>query len=603
MRISTVDIYLNAINNFEQQQLLLNDTENKISVGKRIIVASDDPIGATQAINLRYQMNKFDQFIKNSTTAENALEYEDSILDAVTSLYQRLIELTIQAGNTVLVDSDRNAIAVEMTERLQELTDLVNERSANGDYLFSGFDTNIMPVIQDTNGVYHFRGDEGQRDVMLGTSTFVAISDSGKEIFFNIPTQRINGSGNDGLATVTSPASSLVTAGTVPPIGPNDLIISQIAIPAPILDGVSTSDAASSALAIANAINSQYVNHKVRAVANATQVDLGIYTPGTIGTNEFVINGIEIIDTGGTEASLMSAISAMASQSGVTVSQPGGPGTNMMLSAADGRNIQLQTLGTSPAATFANFNLTAGTLDQVMVGTVSLRAHQDFSIGGALPSAAGFSAGIYPLSTNTGTGIISQPQVIDNIADPTQTYSIIFNAGGTTFNIVSDADPTTPLAGFANVTYAPGKTISFNGISLNITGIPNGGDVFGVSLVDVSTQDIFTSIQQIIKNITSYSSDPVQFSYEIGLGLNNLYDAQNVLIKTRTLVGARLNVVESAKGFNETLKLLSQKNLSLIEDLDYSQAITKLTQTSFALQAAMQSFVQIQNLNIFAFLR
>ena len=67
------------------------------------------------------------------------LEYEDSILDSVSHLYQRLRELAISAGNASLGRDDREAVATEMEERHNELQDLVNAKDANGDYLFSGY--------------------------------------------------------------------------------------------------------------------------------------------------------------------------------------------------------------------------------------------------------------------------------------------------------------------------------------------------------------------------------------------------------------------------------------------------------------------------------
>jgi flagellar hook-associated protein 3 FlgL len=42
--------------------------------------------------------------------------------------------------------------------------------------------------------------------------------------------------------------------------------------------------------------------------------------------------------------------------------------------------------------------------------------------------------------------------------------------------------------------------------------------------------------------------------------------------------------------------------LSLVEDLDYAEAITELNKRTLALQAAQQSFVKIQNLSLFEFI-
>ncbi len=601
MRISTNDLYQRTGTNFNHQESQLYNIQAKISTGKRILEPSDDPIGSTQALNLRHETSMIQQYQRNIDVASNSLEYEDAVLDSIEKIYQRVRELTIQAGNGSLTNLDRNSIAAELEERLDELLDLVNSRNANGDYIFSGFDIDKQAVIRDINGNYVFQGDEGQKSIIVGSGSLVNVTDSAKAVFFNIPTDRVNGVANKGLATFTTVAAGLVNAGTLNPLSAVDLKINNIAIPATKSDGVSTSDATASAIAIANAINNVYDQHQVRAVVNSNTFNLGVFTPNPVATNNLVINGVDIVDAIGSEATLITAINAATEQTGVTVSQPGGAGTALILTASDGRNIQLQTNGTS-TANFANFNLTAGALNQVQKSTITLRSHQAYTIGGANPAYAGLMAGTTALSTNTGTGAISQPVIISTIADTNQTYSIVFNAGGTTYNIVDDANPSQPLAGFANLPYVQGQDIEFNGVKVNITGLPNAGDIFGITFETLGSQDIFTSIKNIITNIKTIS-DPIHLSYQIGLGIDNLAFAEEILLQTRAKVGARLNIVESQKSYHETLKILAETSLSQIQDLDYSTAITELSQYSFALQAAQQSFIKVQSLNIFNFLK
>lgn len=602
MRVSTVDLYRRTVDNLTVQQAAINDLQLKISAGKKIINASDDPIGATKASNLRYEISKFNQFIKNSDTAKSLLEYEDSILDSVSKLYQRLRELAISAGNASLGRDDREAVATEMEERLNELQDLVNAKDANGDYFFSGYKSKVQTVIKAENGQFIFQGDEGKRNIALSDTTSLTVLDSGKNIFFNIPTDRINGVSLNGVASVTGSSGTLVNAGTLNPLASTDLLINNVAIPASEIDGISTTDKASSSIAIANAINSKISEHGVHAVINPTVCDLGIYTPNPITGSQFSINGVNILNTTPTESALIQSINSISEQTGVIASQPGGAGTAILLTAEDGRNIQLQTSGGS-TANFANFNLTGGALDQVMHSTVTLRSHESFNIQGALPAHAGFNAGTYNPSSNAGSAIISEPVIINTIDNVNQTYSIVFNNPPTTFNVVADSDPATALTGFTNVTYVPGQNIDFKGIRVSITGAPNAGDVFGVDLSVKPTQDIFTTITTLITSIRGLGADPTRYSYEIGQGLNSINYSESKLIEARAEVGVRINIADSQKDFNDKLNVLTQGILSEVEDLDYTAAITKLTQNSFILQAAQQSFVKVQGLSIFNYLR
>jgi flagellar hook-associated protein 3 FlgL len=602
MRVSTVDLYRRTVDNLTIQQAAINDLQLKISAGKKIINASDDPIGATKASNLRYEISKFSQFIKNSDSAKALLEYEDSILDSVSKLYQRLRELAISAGNASLGRDDREAVATEMEERLNELQDLANAKDANGDYLFSGFKSKIQTVIKAASGQFVFQGDEGKRDVSLSDTTFLTVLDSGKNIFFNIPTDRVNGTSIVGVAAQTSASSILVNSGTLTPLASTDLLINNVAIPASEIDGISTTDSSSSAIAIASAINSKIADHGVHAVADPNVCNLGIFTAGAITGTQFMINGQAVTDSLGTESSLIQNINVLSSDTGVIATQPGGAGTAILLTATDGRNVQLETSG-GATASFANFDLTAGALNKVQHATVTLRSHEAFNIQGSLPSNAGFTAGTYINSTNAGTALITQPIIIDTIENVYESYSIVFNNPPSTYSIVADSDPTHPLAGFTNVTYVPTQNIDFKGIRVAITGTPSAGDIFGIDLAIKPTQDIFTTIDTLITSIRGLGNDPTRFSYEIGQGLNSLNYSESRLIEARAEVGVRINIADSQKDFNDKLNILTQSILSEVEDLDYTAAITKLTQNSFILQAAQQSFVKVQGLSIFNYLR
>ncbi len=601
MRVSTLDFFQKVISNFSDQRDLINKTQSQISSGKKILTPADDPIGAMQSLNMHYETSKLDQFVKNIDTATSILEYEDTILDSVTKVYQRVKELAIEAGNASLSSSDRLAIAAEMNERLSELKGLANTRSANGEYIFSGFNVYQEPIAVNNAGQYYYRGDDGLRSIMIGESSLVGISDPGKDLFFNLNTDKVIATPVNGVVTITTPAGAQVPAGSLSSLSDTDLILNQFSIGASINDGISTTDGAASAIAIANAIRSKYSLHGVDVSVNANVVDLGAFTQNTISAGQLTINGVPIVDTTGTEASILTAINAQSTLTGVTASQPGGAGTSIMLNASDGRNIQLQTTG-GAAASFANFDMTAGALNNVVKSTITLRDHHALTVAGSFPAHAGLTAGSYGVSVNTGTGVVTGASVITAVADPSAKYSIVFNAGGTTFSIFNDASPNQPIPGFSNVTYVNGGTIEFEGLSVTLAGTPNAGDVFGIECEELSHQDVFTSIKDLIHSIST-ATNSAQLSYEIGMGLNNLDNAELTLLQTRAKIGARLNIVESQKGFSSALQLIAQQNLSRIEDLDYSEAITRLTQYTFTLEAAQQSFVKIQSLSLFYFIR
>lgn len=601
MRISSIEYFQRSVEGMLNQQSKLSELQSKASLGKKILKPSDDPIGASRALQLRQDILRVEQYTKNSNAAKSSLEFEESALQSITNNYQRLRELAISANNGSLSSNERDAISNEMQVILSDLQSLANSKNGNGEYVFSGFKTLTQPIAKSLDGRYVYQGDEGQRTIQLNDASFIESNDSGKGLFFNLATSSLSLNASRSITTTTTTTPGLVNVGTLPALEANDLIINNIAIAAATSDGVSTSDAARSSIAIAASINASYSEHGVHAIVNDNTLNLGVFNNQSLSAGQFVLNGVSITDTTGTESSLINAINNQSEITGVVATQPGGAGTAIILSADDGRNIQLQTAG-GATANFGNFNLTSGALNQVSRATVTLRSNQNIDVQGALPSDVGLSAGTIGGTTNTGDGAFRNAMVIGTPPDLDETYSIIFNAGGTSFDIVADSNPSQVLSGYDDVVYVSGQDIEFNGLRLSITGTPNAGDIFNIEINQLPTQDIFTSTKNIAENIKMLSNDPARLDYEVGVFLTNLESAESSLNNVRAQIGARLNVIDSLNQNNDNIKFIAHEALSKIEDLDYAEAISLLSQITLSLQISQQTFTRIQSLSLFNFL-
>ena len=188
MRISTLHIYTLADSGMANANEAINRTQEQLSTGKRVLSAADDPVAATRIQQLTNNLSIVEQYNKNLTIAENNLSLEESTLDSINNLLQRVEELAVQAGNTgVLSEGEYSAIASEIDTRIDELFNLVNTQSANGDYIFSGYKADSPAFTGDSINGFSFAGDEGQLNVKVDDSTFIEASDSGKGIFVDIP--------------------------------------------------------------------------------------------------------------------------------------------------------------------------------------------------------------------------------------------------------------------------------------------------------------------------------------------------------------------------------------------------------------------------------
>ena len=188
MRFSFLQGFNIGVTNMLRLQEQTFFTQNQVSTGLRILTPADDPVAAAQLIQLNQEKSQLDQFDRNIIAAENRLRTEEVRLESATDILIRARELVIQAGNIgVLEFSARQSLASELSSRLDEMVSLANTRDANGEYIFSGFQGNTQPFVQNADGSYSYQGDDGQRKLRVSGGTSIPISDSGKAIFEDIP--------------------------------------------------------------------------------------------------------------------------------------------------------------------------------------------------------------------------------------------------------------------------------------------------------------------------------------------------------------------------------------------------------------------------------
>ncbi len=206
MRISTAQIQQSGVTDMQRLNRELAATQEQIASGRRIVRASDDPVGAARIIALKRDIEQRETFIRNADAAETALSLEESALKRVTDIVQRVQELALQAGGAGLTSQDRQFVAAEIDERLLELKELMNGRGTDGQFLFAGNKGATSPFEVDGTTV-RYRGDEGQRQLQIDRTLYLPIGDPGKQVFMDIPAVspsfQVNGQpGNRGDAAI-----------------------------------------------------------------------------------------------------------------------------------------------------------------------------------------------------------------------------------------------------------------------------------------------------------------------------------------------------------------------------------------------------------------
>ena len=218
-----------------------------------------------------------------------------------------------------------------------------------------------------------------------------------------------------------------------------------------------------------------------------------------------------------------------------------------------------------------------------------------------IPAGNGNFSITQPATPNAGTGVISTGSVSNPAAFAANIpgdYTISFAGAPLQYTVTNNTTSAVVTSG----NYTDGGPISFNGMSVSVTGNPAISDSF--NLKTNQNESIFSTVQRMINNLNSPSSPAGQAASdsENSQILMQLANALNNVSKYRSDVGARLNQLDSVGQTNDNLNLLSQETLNTLQQIDPVQVATSLNQQIVNLQAAQQSFVRIQNLSVFNYI-
>jgi|SaaInlStandDraft_1057018.scaffolds.fasta_scaffold39434_2 flagellar hook-associated protein 3 FlgL len=203
-------------------------------------------------------------------------------------------------------------------------------------------------------------------------------------------------------------------------------------------------------------------------------------------------------------------------------------------------------------------------------------------------------------ASNKGDGIVKMSSTIDAISDD---YTLVFtqaNAGDPITYSVSGAASGVVATG----TYQSGEAIAFNGISIEIEGAPTNGDSYQINRS--VRQDVFQSVQSIADALSAGTETAAKSSKlvnDLGQSISTMDQALEHLQSRRTIVGNRLQALDTRADENANGLLRLERQTSELNDLDFAEAVSRLNLQTTALQAAQQSYIKIQGLSLFNYLR
>ena len=188
MRISTSMIFDAGVSSMNKQSASLLHIQQQIASGRRILTPADDPVGAARVLEVIQSRDILTQYTINQDSAMSALGLAEGQLESATEILQRVRELTIQAGGPSLTASSRQAIAVELRARYDNLMGIANAADGQGQFQFSGYQGSTKPFSGTADDLIAgaeitYAGDDGQRRIQVSATRLLEVSDSGSDVF------------------------------------------------------------------------------------------------------------------------------------------------------------------------------------------------------------------------------------------------------------------------------------------------------------------------------------------------------------------------------------------------------------------------------------
>jgi len=199
---------------------------------------------------------------------------------------------------------------------------------------------------------------------------------------------------------------------------------------------------------------------------------------------------------------------------------------------------------------------------------------------------------------NTGQGVLTNVSRDGSATWNGESYTVRFS-GPDTYDILDELG--NPVG---SGTYSEGQDIVFQGLRMQLTGVPAAGDEFNVG--QAGNRDVFSTIDRLVQALnmdTATSADRTAQQNLLQSSLRDVARASEKMIDARAAGGAQLSAIDNAASLREANSITLKDSLSQLRDLDYAEAIGQYQLEKASLQAAQTIFTQMQSMSLFNMIR
>lgn len=135
MRININMKSLGIYSGYKKNIIANSAAMEKISSGKKINSAKDNPLKIEQSENFRMQIRALEMANKNLQDSTSMIQVADTAMGTISEALIRMKELTVQAASEVTNEDDRKIIQSEIDELVSYINDTAKNTEFNGNKL------------------------------------------------------------------------------------------------------------------------------------------------------------------------------------------------------------------------------------------------------------------------------------------------------------------------------------------------------------------------------------------------------------------------------------------------------------------------------------
>lgn len=180
MRVTNHMLSAKVLQNLTKSLQEFQRINNQMSSGKAVCKPSDDPVATGRILSLKSSLTAQERYYGNMSDAENFLNITDNALANFSDSLLRVRELMLEGGTGTKSPSDREAIASEVDQLIDQLIGIGNNMCGS-QYIFGGYSTLVEPFTRDGD-MFVYNGDSGKINYEVARGVLMAVNIDGRQL-------------------------------------------------------------------------------------------------------------------------------------------------------------------------------------------------------------------------------------------------------------------------------------------------------------------------------------------------------------------------------------------------------------------------------------